>query len=57
MRKERIQKHKREIHNIEHELAHPPEIEDLNVIDQDHVSHVVSLIYRSLIQCFLIEKQ
>ena len=39
MRKERIQKHKHDIHSIEHELAHPPEIEDVADIDADHVSH------------------
>ncbi|TDL30065.1 P-loop containing nucleoside triphosphate hydrolase protein [Rickenella mellea] len=34
-RKNRIASHTREIHKIEQELAHPPETEDLGVIDED----------------------
>lgn len=36
-RKDRIAAYTKEIHKIEHELAHPPETEDLKVIEEDMV--------------------
>lgn len=36
-RRERITQLKKDIHKIEHDLAHPPEVEDMSVVEEERV--------------------
>lgn len=42
-RKDRIEKLKNIVHSLEHEIAHPPEVEDIQVINADLVRQTLFL--------------
>ena len=50
MRKERIKKLTKMIHDYEHKIAHPPEVEDMGVINDELVSEVPFFCIRDLIE-------
>jgi ribosome-binding ATPase YchF (GTP1/OBG family) len=49
-RKERIKKLTKIIHDYEHKIAHPPEVEDIEIVNNELVSAPVYTLHAALVK-------